>query len=148
MRARLLASLAFLTLAGCGGSSTGTVAQSSASPSPSPSPVFTKYKAQDVIDAWAKAGLTVTGQKPCEQTSTTIPKTFDEDVCFTIPSIAPAGGQLFTFSTPTNQAAIVAYFGQYITLAPYVYSHANAVAQLNSNLPAAEAAKYDAAMPK
>jgi hypothetical protein len=146
MKMRSLLLLALLGLVGCGSTAPGSTAV--ASPSPSPSPIFAKYKAQEVITAWAKAGLTVTDQKPCAQTSTTIPKTFDEDVCFTIPSIAPAGGQLFSFSTPTNQAAIVAYFGQYLALAPYVYAHANAVAQLNSNLPAAQAAQYDAAMPK
>jgi hypothetical protein len=102
-----------------------------------------------VIDAWRAAGLPVSAVKDCSNTtSTTIPKTFDDDLCFTIASIAPAGGQVMTFSTPSNQRSIVAYFDQYPALAPYVYSHANAVAQLNSNLKAADAAKYDAAMPQ
>ncbi len=67
-------------------------------------------------------------------------------MCFTIATIAPHGGQVMTFDTDANERAIVAYFQQFPALAPYVYVHANAVAQLNSSLTAAEAKKFDGAM--
>jgi hypothetical protein len=51
-----------------------------------------------------------------------------------------------SFDTVQNEKAIVAYFALFPAFAPYVYVHANLVAQLNSGITAAEAAKYDAAM--
>jgi hypothetical protein len=64
-----------------------------------------------------------------------------EDVCFTVPSVAPNGGQVMSFDTVASERAIVAYFGLFPSLAPYIYVHANVVAQLNSGITAAEAAK-------
>jgi hypothetical protein len=142
---RLGAAIAVAPLiSACGGSGVATVS----SPQPSPTPSPKQFKAQAAIDAWTSAGLKVTGVVACSapDPSSPIPRTWAEDVCFTIPSIAPHGGQLMSFDTVPNERAVVAYFGQYPALAPYVYAHANVVAQLNSNLTAAEAAKYDAAM--
>jgi hypothetical protein len=51
-----------------------------------------------------------------------------------------------TFDTEANERAIVAYFQQFPALAPYVFVHANVVAQLNSSLTAAEAKKFDDGM--
>ncbi len=139
-----LSAVITVLLSACGASSTSSGASTTL---PSPSPVFARYKAQDAINAWATAGLSVTGVMSCPPAADSpIPKTFDEVICFTIPSIAPHGGQLMSFSTENNEKAMSAYFAQFPALAPYVYVHANVLAQMNSNLPAADAAKYDAAM--
>jgi hypothetical protein len=109
--------------------------------------MFAKYTARDAINAWARAGLTVTDVTSCPPAGDSpVPKTFDEVICFTIPSIAPHGGQVMSFRTERYEAAMTAYFAQFPTLAPYVFVHANVLAQLNSNLPTAEANRYDAAM--
>lgn len=140
-----LAALAVLMLMACGGSASPTAASS---PQPSPTPSPKQYKAQAAVDAWLKAGLAVNDVAPCPAPAagSPIPKTWAEDVCFTVPSVAPNGGQVMSFDTVANERAIVAYFGLFPSLAPYVYVHANVVAQLNSGITAAEAAKYDAAM--
>jgi hypothetical protein len=104
--------------------------------------------AQAAVDTWIRAGLHVTDVAPCAapDPNSPIPRTWADDVCFTIPSIAPHGGQVMSFDTVSNERAIIAYFGRFPDLAPYVFAHANLVAQLNSSLTAAEAARYDAAM--
>jgi hypothetical protein len=134
-----------LLLAACGGSTGGAAA---ASPQGSPTSSPKEYKAQAAIDAWTSGGLLTTDVAPCPapDPNSPIPRTWAEDVCFTIPSIAPHGGQVMSFGTIKNENAIVAYFALFPALAPYVYAHANVVVQLNSALTAAEAAKFDAAL--
>jgi hypothetical protein len=139
--------LAIAILPACGASTTSN-SSSPASQSPSASPSAKSYKAQDVIDLWTKAGLLVSAVMPCDPplANSPIPRTWTDDVCFTIASIAPHGGQVMTFDTETNERAIVSYFQLFPSLAPYVYVHANVVAQLNSSLTAADAKKFDDAM--
>ena len=83
---------------------------------------------------------------PAPAAGSPIPRTWAEDVCFTIPSVAPNGGQVMSFDTIQNEKSVAAYFALFPAFAPYVYVHANVIAQLNSGITAAEAGRYEAAM--
>ncbi|HEY8693915.1 MAG TPA: hypothetical protein VIR57_14365, partial [Chloroflexota bacterium] len=117
--------VATVLITACGGGGSGSVPANSPQPSPTPSPKA--FKAQAAIDAWTQAGLKVTNVATCATPgpSAPIPRTWAENVCFTIPSVSPHGGQLFSFDSVQNERAIVAYFALFPALAPYVYAHAN-----------------------
>lgn len=83
------------------------------------------------------------------ETSAPVPHSFKEHYAFSIPSVAPKGGQVFLCDTKKNCDAIYAYFDALKALAgPYLYQSPSGtvVAQLNSGLTPDEAAKYEAAI--
>lgn len=78
-----------------------------------------------------------------------IPKSYKDHYAFSIPSVAPSGGQVFICDTKQNCDAIFAYFDALKALAgPYLYRSPSGtvVAQLNSGLTPDEAVKYEAAI--
>jgi len=78
-----------------------------------------------------------------------LPNCYKENFSFTIPSIAPAGGQVFICSKKEYGDSLVAYFRQYQALAgPYIYQSKDGrvVAQLNKGLGFADAEKFESAI--
>lgn len=73
-----------------------------------------------------------------------LPRSFTVRQAFTLPSVAPKGGQYFICDTKRNCDALYAYFDAFKALAgPYTYRSDSGlvVVQLNSGLPPDEAAR-------
>jgi hypothetical protein len=123
----ILASL--LVACGSGGSSSETVT------------------AQVVIDRFNQAGLDVEDVRVGERSpDTPLPNSYQENLVFSIPEVAPKGGQIFVCDTKKNCDAIYAYFDALKALAgPYIYQSPSGtvVAQLNSGLTPDTAAKFE-----
>jgi hypothetical protein len=104
--------------------------------------------AQDVIDKFNEAGLNVSDVHPEERhPERPLPNSYTERLAFSIPEVAPEGGQVFVCDTKKNCDAIYAYFDALKALAgPYLYQSPNGkvVAQLNSGLLPETGAKFEA----
>lgn len=102
---------------------------------------------QSVADAFNAAGLQLGDVKVATPTEgSPLPRSFQENIEFTIPEVAPNGGQLFTCDTKRNCDAIFAYFDALKGLAgPYLYQSPSGtvVVQLNSGLTPETAAKFE-----
>jgi len=75
-----------------------------------------------------------------------LPNSFSERLAFSIPEIAPKGGQVFICDTKKNCDALYAYFDLLKGLAgPYLYQSPNGkvVVQLNSGLSPQTAARFE-----
>ncbi len=117
-----------------------------ATPTPIP---FDRYSAQNVINAFARAGLPV--QNP-EKATTVLgrgaPTGFRDRYLFEVPRIAPAGGQIIEFATPAELQAWQDYIQQLSSSSAtrrdviYVYVQGNIMLQLNANLTTQEANAY------
>ncbi len=104
--------------------------------------------AQDVFNAFARAGLQM--QNPVQDlvVSRGAPTGLKDRYTFEIPSIAPAGGQVIVFSSPDQSQA----WQDYITKlrndstqrrnVVYVYFKGNLMLQLNPSLTNDQAAPY------
>jgi hypothetical protein len=157
MRWLLGALVATCWLVACGGAPTPT-----ATPTPTPTPrptippfptatpttvaaAFKRYTPDQVIAALMPLGITdvKTGARSPQDQS---PNTATARREFAIPSIAPKGGQVLLFDTALDVLGMQSYFARFPDLAPYVYVKGNALLQLDSGLPKAEAEKYRAAL--
>lgn len=113
--------------------------------SPTATPAFARYTPEQVAAVLAPLGATdfrEEARSPQDQS----PNTATARRAFTIPSIAPKGGQVLLFGTPADVAGMRAWYARFPDLAPYVYVKGNALIQLNATLPKAEAEKYRAAL--
>lgn len=103
--------------------------------------------AQEVIDKFNEAGLGVSDVRPWEQTEDSPrPNSYLENLRFSIPEVAPDGGQVFVCDTKRNCDALYAYFDALIALAgPHLYQSPSGtvVAQLNSGLTPETASKFE-----
>lgn len=132
---RVLASLLFVLVAlgACGGVS------------PTATLVFPKYTAAQVMAKLQPLGVSNvrSGERAAGAQS---PNTAIDSRDFAIPSIAPKGGQLLLFDNAADVAGMQAWYARFPDLAPYVYVKGNALLQLNSTLPKAEADKFKTAL--
>lgn len=124
---------ALIALAGCGGTS------------PTVTPAFARYSANDVVSALQPLGITDV-RDGVRDPGAVAPNTHSASKDFTIPAIAPKGGQVLVFSTASDLAAMQAWYARFPDLAPYVYVKNNALVQLNNTLPKAEADKFKSAL--
>lgn len=135
----LIATAAFLT--GCGANLPFVSPQSTPVP-------FVRFSAQDVLDTFSAAGLSV--DNPVRQISAgrDDPGEFSDRYVFEIPRIAPAGGQIVVFDDPQDLAAWQAYIDRLRNDSAtrrnvvYVYVNGNVMLQLNNALTANEATAY------
>ena len=111
----------------------------------SPTATFAHFTSADITKALTPLGITNV-KAAVRDPQSVAPNTARDNQEFTIPSIAPKGGQVMTFATPSDLAAMQAWFARFPDLAPYVYVNGNALVQLNSTLPQAEAEKYRVAV--
>jgi hypothetical protein len=106
--------------------------------------------AQDVIDKFNAAGLNVKDiQQEERDPDSPLPNSYKERLSFSIPEVAPNGGQVFVCDTKKNCDALYAYFDALKALAgPYLYQSPNGtvVIQLNSGLMPDTAAKFEESM--
>ncbi len=107
---------------------------------------FNTYSANEVVAAIENAELPIQDVEENEIGGTAAPATEIESKSFVIPSVAPNGGQILIFADEQGLNSKKAWFDNYPDLAPYVYVKGNAMIQLNSGLPATEAAKYKTAL--
>jgi hypothetical protein len=107
----------------------------------------TPLTAQQVIERWQSAGLTLSDIIiPARDVASPLPNSYSERVEFTIASVAPNGGQVFTCTSKQNCDAIYQYFDALKGLGgPYYYQSPSGlvVVQLNSGLTPEEAAKFE-----
>lgn len=103
--------------------------------------------AQEVLDRFTAAGM-ISDIRPGERSEgSPLPNSYQEYYRFTIPEVAPDGGQLFVCDTKRNCDALVAYFDAWLAVAgPYLYQSPGGlvVVQLNSGLTPDQAAKFAA----
>jgi hypothetical protein len=114
-------------------------------PSATQTPAFARYTADQVVTALQPLGITGVGPH-VRDPQAVAPNTYSDGRDFTIPIVAPKGGQVLIFASATDLAAMQAWFARFPDLAPYVYTKGNALIQLNNTLPKAEAMKYEAAL--
>ena len=103
--------------------------------------------AQAVIDKFNEVGLDVKDVQAGERDpDSPLPNSYQENLVFSIPEVAPKGGQIFVCDTKKNCDALYAYFDALKALAgPYLYQspRGTVVAQLNSGLTPDTAAKFE-----
>jgi hypothetical protein len=138
----LLAILAALAVSGC--SSLGGLF---GPPTPTPIP-FERYDAEDVFNAFARAGLQVGSPTQSMDVGRGAPVNFRSRYIFEVPRIAPNGGQIVVFSTPEQMAEWQTYIrrldGDSTTHRNVIYTYwtANLMLQMSATLTNAEAAAY------
>jgi len=134
-----------ILLTGCSGGGLFT------SPTAAPLP-FNRLTAQQVLDAFNRANLGVENVRRDMLIGRDAPSTFSDRYIFEIASIAPNGGQVLIFATPTDLAT----WEEYITRLRadptarrgviYVYTHANVLIQVNAALTTQQAAAFRTAL--
>ncbi len=127
-------------LAACG-------AQSAATPEP-----FAKYKAVDVLRALTAANLSVVSPQRSLAAAPGAPLSFNDRYTFTIPTVAPAGGQVMIFNTPdalkkwqdyiSNQKANSDTRRNWL----FVFTSKNVMLQVSPDLTNEEAEQYHQAL--
>ena len=104
--------------------------------------------ADGVLASLRSAGVELTDvRRPPRDPSSPLPNSYTERVEFSLPVVAPKGGQVFVCDKPEHCDAIHAYFQVLKALAgPYIYRSKSGVvvAQLNSGLEPAAAEKFGA----
>ena len=124
---RWMVAATLVLLVGCGGAASG--------------------RARAMLDQFKAAGLAVEGVKDVDNSKTVVPKVFIEDVQFSVPSLGDRGGHVLSCASKSDCDQLVDYYSKLKALAgPYLYQSKDGlvVAQLNSGLTPAEAAKYQA----
>lgn len=115
-------------------------------PTPEPTPTPAPITAQSVVDMFVEAGFELSDiHTPEHEAGSPLPHSYDEWLRFTLPEVAPKGGQVFTCRSKRNCDALYAYFDALKGLAgPYTYQSAGGtvVAQMNSGLTPDTAAKF------
>jgi len=129
----LLVPFVLVALVACGGTA------------PTATPTFARYTADDVTKALMPLGITDI-KAGTRDPKSVAPNTYTAAQEFSIPSIAPKGGQVQIFATASDLAAMQTWYARFPDLAPYVYVKGNALVQLNNTLPKAEAEKFRAAV--
>lgn len=108
--------------------------------------------ALDVVKQFQETGVTIVNiETPKHNAKSPLPNSYKEHVTFTIPEVAPMGGQVFSCDKKEYCDAIYAYFDALKGFAgPYIYQSKNGliVAQLNSGLTPQVAEKLAAVITK
>ena len=103
--------------------------------------------AQDVLAKITESGVQINDITPgTRDPNSPLPNSYQEHYVFSIPEIAPKGGQIFICDTSKNCDALYAYFESLSALGgPYYYQSPNGliVAQLNSGLSANTAGQIE-----
>lgn len=139
----LLIALIALTV-GCGG-------LPGQEPPPTPLP-FNLHTAQQVLDAFRAAGLSVINPAREMQVGRGAPASFRDRYVFAIEGVAPNGGQVLIFDTPEALAQWTAYIERLRANSAtrrdvsYVYTFRNVMIQINADLPPRTAQAYRAAL--
>jgi hypothetical protein len=125
--------LLVLTLIACGGQS------------PTATPAFARFTAAGVLASLTAAGIAVADAQPGQRASNEPwPNTHRDWQLFGFAGV-PAdrrGGQVLTYATPADLAAMTAYLDQLpANLRPYSYTNGNALVFLSAQVPGPEAAK-------
>lgn len=121
---------------------------SAPAPTSTPEPTATpaSIAAQALIDMFVDAGLEISDVRVEEWVEgSPMPNSYEERLSFTLPDVAPKGGQVFTCRNKQNCDALYAYFDALKGIGgPYYYQSAGGtvVAQLNSGLTPDTAAKF------
>jgi hypothetical protein len=109
---------------------------------------FATYTAQNVLDAFERAGLDVTNPERDMLVGRDAPATFSDRYVFEIGLVAPQGGQILVFSSNADMQAWRDYIESLRASTAtrrdvvYVYENANIMVQINANLPVNEANRY------
>ena len=110
-------------------------------------PPFARYHADDVWQRLQAAGLPVQDWRANPVVGASlVPHTWTEAQQFTIGDGQAGGGQVFTFATATDLAAVQQWFAATPALSPYVYVRGNALLWVSGYVPAADATRYQAAL--
>lgn len=111
-----------------------------------PEPTPAVITVQEVVDLFSEAGFELTDiHTPEHEPGSPLPRSYDEWLRFTLPEVAPNGGQVFVCRSKPNCDALYAYFDMLKGLAgPYTYQSAGGtvVIQMNSGLTPDTAAKF------
>jgi hypothetical protein len=106
---------------------------------PTPLP-YNLYTAQNALDAFSAAGLSVINPAREMQVGRDAPNTFSDRYTFAIDEVAPNGGQVLVFATPEAMAEWNTYIERLRANSAtrrdvsYVYVQGNIMLQLNANL--------------
>lgn len=129
----ILCLTAMLAVSGCASLGIG------GEPEPTPIP-FNRFNAQNVFDAFSRAGLQVQNLQRDMLIGRDAPSTFSDRYIFEIERIAPSGGQILIFSTPDDMHAWQTYIDTLRANANtrrdviFVYTYGNVMLQMNANL--------------
>jgi len=113
---------------------------------------FNRFSAQQVLTALIENGLAIQNIQRDMLVGRDAPSTFSDRYIFEIEQIAPNGGQLLIFNTPEDMAAWENYINSLRANAStrrsvvYVFTHGNAMLQLNASLTNEEANRYRAVL--
>lgn len=116
-------------------------------PTPTPLP-FNLHTAQQVLDAFRAAGLSVINPAREMQVGRDAPSSFRDRYVFAIEGVAPNGGQVLIFDTPEALAQWTAYIERLRANSAtrrdvsYVYTFRNVMIQINADLPLRTAQAY------
>lgn len=106
--------------------------------------------ASSVVEHFNAASLDLKNVAPiAPDANSPLPKSFKENIQFSLAEVTPKGGQLFVCDTKNNCDAIFAYFDLLKGLAgPYLYQSKDGkvVVQLNSGLKPETASKFEKAL--
>lgn len=114
-------------------------------PAPTATPTFRKFTVDEVVKALSPLGISDVHFVP-RPSSELAPNVYTDQRDFTVPSVAPKGGQILLFDTPEDVKTMVAWYAMFPQFAPYVYTNGNVLIQLNSGLSKAEAEQFKAAI--
>jgi len=137
----LLIALIALAAVGCSG------LPGQGPPPPTPLP-FNLHTAQQVLDAFRAAGLSVINPTREMQVGRGAPTSFRDRYVFAIEGVAPNGGQVLIFDTPEALAQWTAYIERLRANSAtrrdvsYVYTFRNVMIQINADLPLRTAQAY------
>lgn len=108
--------------------------------------------ARDIVNQFRSAGLDIRDVQPGQrQADSPLPNSYKEHLEFTIPEVAPSGGQIFVCDTKENCDALFSYFYDLRSLAgPYLYQSPGGlvVVQLNSGLSSETGAGFESVVSK
>lgn len=107
---------------------------------------------QQLVEQFKASGVNIADIiTPERKPDSPVPNSYKEHISFSVPEVAPKGGQIFICEKKANCDAIYAYFNALKAFAgPYIYQSKNGliVAQLNSGLTPQTAEKLEAVVMK
>lgn len=120
---------------------------------PTATPVpYARYTVEDAFAVFARNGLVIDDFQQATDVQRDGPRVLQDRWVFSVPRIAPAGGQIVIFGDASQQGEWVAYIDRLRAVADtrrtviYTYFQANMMLQLNASLTNAEAAAFEAAL--
>lgn len=149
VRRRVLPVLALICVSVLGACGSGGLFGGPGEPTPLP---FNRFNAQQVLAALTASDLGVQNIQRDMLVGRDAPSTFSDRYIFEIERIAPNGGQLLIFNTPQDLAAWENYINRLRANAStrrnvvYVFTHGNAMLQLNASLTNDEANRFRATL--